>query len=169
MWKPGRIFNTTASLKGRLRAAGSADAYAATVTTSLPVGICEDATCAINAHAMALTATILASLIFTAQPSQGYLCADLLGNHARHNLQQIFTGFLQHEGASRFRPAQLEAGGERGNPYFAHWSIGRNYEFGRFGFLEEHFQFSAFAFHVEIEYVAGGEQAFFQVREGRVG
>src|SRR6267143_2648816 len=97
-----------------------------------------------------------------------YLLAELLRDDAAHNVEKIFAGFFEDEGVFGVGPAELEAGGEGGDPDFANGSVWRNDEFGFFGFLENDFEFAAFAFHVEAVLVAGGKQAALEVVESGV-
>src|SRR6266852_2798631 len=98
-----------------------------------------------------------------------HLCAELLGDDAAHDVDEVFAGFFEDEGVLGFRPGELEAGGERGNPDFANRSVGGNYKFCFLGLLENDFELAAFAFDVEAVFVAKREQSPFQIFEGDVG
>src|SRR5713101_4367995 len=82
---------------------------------------------------------------------------------------EIFAGFLVDESVARFVPAELETGGEGGDPYFADGRVGRNHELGLLWFLEENFELSGFAFDVETMFIAGGEHAALEIFESGVG
>src|SRR5260370_30607284 len=73
-----------------------------------------------------------------------------------------------YEGVARLVPAQLEAGGERGDPDFADRRVGRDHELRLCGFLEDNFKLSRFALDIETMFIAGGEHAALQVLERRV-
>src|SRR6266478_2611105 len=98
-----------------------------------------------------------------------YLPAELLRDDAAHNVEKIFAGFFEDEGVFGVGPAELEAGGEGGNPDFANGSVWGNDEFGFFGFLEDDLELATFAFHVEAVFVAESEQAALEVVESGVG
>src|ERR1700730_16144033 len=103
------------------------------------------------------------------QISQGHLGAELLGDDAAHDSAEVFPSFFVHEGLARFVPAELETGGKRGDPDFADRRIGRNYELGLLGFLEDNLEFSGFAFDVETMLIARGEHAALELLERGVG
>src|SRR5258708_39953021 len=98
-----------------------------------------------------------------------YLLAELLRDDAAHNVEKIFAGFFEDEGVFGVGPAELEAGGEGGDPDFANGSVWGNDEFGFFGFLENDFEFAAFAFHVETMFVAQSQEAAFEILKSSVG
>src|SRR5713226_9607142 len=98
-----------------------------------------------------------------------YLLAELLRDDAAHNVEKIFAGFFEDECVFAVGPAELEAGGEGGDPDFADRSVGGDYEFGFFGLLEDDFEFAAFPFDVKTVLVASGEQAALEVVESGVG
>jgi hypothetical protein len=70
-----------------------------------------------------------------------------------------------HEGLSCIVPAELEAGGERGDPDFADGRVGRNHELGLLGLFKNNFELSAFAFDVEAVLIAEDEQALLEILE----
>src|SRR5260370_1336885 len=74
-----------------------------------------------------------------------------------------------YEGVARLVPAQLEAGGERGDPDFADRRVGRDHELRLCGFLEDNFKLSRFALDVEAMFIAGGKHAALEVLERGVG
>src|SRR5258707_8092999 len=98
-----------------------------------------------------------------------HLPAELLRDDAAHNVEKAFAGFFEDEGVFGVGPAELEAGGEGGDPDFANGSVWRNDEFGFFGFLENDFEFAAFAFDIEAVFVAEGEESALEIVEGNVG
>ena len=93
----------------------------------------------------------------------------MLGDDAAHHGTEIFAGFFVDEGVARFVPAELETGGKSGDPDFADGRVGRNYELGLLGLLEDNFEFSGFAFDVETVFIAGGEHAALEFLERGVG
>src|SRR5260370_6366148 len=103
------------------------------------------------------------------QISQGQLGAEVLGDAAADHGAEILTGFFVDEGVARFVPAKLEAGGKRGDADFANGRVGRNYELGLRGSLEDNLEFSGFAFDVETMLIACGEHAALEFFERGVG
>ncbi len=92
----------------------------------------------------------------------------MLGDDAAHDGVEVLAGLFEDEGAARIVPAELEAGGERGDPDFADGRVGGDHEFGFLGFLEDDFEFSGLAFDVETVLVAESEQALLEIIEGCV-
>jgi hypothetical protein len=82
---------------------------------------------------------------------------------------KIFTGLFEDEGVSGIVPSKFEAGGEGGDPDFADRCVRGDHELGFLGFLEEDFELATFAFDIEIELVASGEEALFEFVKSGVG
>ena len=98
-----------------------------------------------------------------------HLLAELLRDDAAHHVEKTFAGLFEDEGVFGVGPAELEAGGEGGDPDFANGSVWRNDEFGFFGLIEDDFELAAFAFDVKIMLVAKCEQATLEIVESGVG
>ena len=91
-----------------------------------------------------------------------------MGDDAAHDGVEIFACFFMDEGVARLVPAELEAGGERGDPDFADGGVGRDHEFGLLGLLENDFELSAFAFDVKSMLIAENKQALLEIFESGV-
>ncbi len=83
--------------------------------------------------------------------------------------EKVFAGFLGDESVFGVGPAELETGGESGDPDFADGRVWGDYELGFFGLLEDDLELAAFAFDIETVLVAYGEKAALEVVERGVG
>src|SRR6202051_2866856 len=125
MWKPVRILATTAIWKALPRATGSWETNAAGETTSRPEGTCDGAEgkaatmIRSSAPAAIAAASFTAAGSFTLSPA-----CRAAGNHAAHDFKKVFARSFRDESVFGIRPAQLDAGGKRGDPDFAHRRIG---------------------------------------------
>src|SRR5689334_24880203 len=77
--------------------------------------------------------TILGIVFMARSPAlHGYRAAQLFRQQAPDQLQKRFACFFQNEGARGIRPAQLEAGGQRGSPDLTQWRIRTDDKLGFF-------------------------------------
>src|SRR6058998_3597648 len=119
MWKPGRIFMTAAIWNELPRPAGSREAYVSGFTTSRPEGTCEFAAGDRATHNARTATKIWAIADFTGSPER-----QAVGDNAAHDGVEVLAGLFEDEGVARIVPAQLEAGGKRGDPDFADGRVG---------------------------------------------
>src|SRR5215472_7746042 len=97
-----------------------------------------------------------------------HLFAKLLRNDATHDGVKIFAGLLLNKSVSRFIPPQLETGGKRGDPDFAHGSVRGNHELGFLWFFEDDLELARFAFDVETMLVAKRQEPLLQALKRRI-
>src|SRR5580704_8948592 len=171
MWYPCAISTATATWNSFPRGTGASETKARGFTMAAGLGTSLEL-CAAAAELALGTKSPAAGIQNTAQETAIPLIrivslnlngrAQFFGQNAAHHLVQRLAGFFLHEGLRGIRPAQFEAGGQRGNPNLPHGRVGANEETRFVLIFKFDFELSAAAFHFEIVRVAEFEQAIAQ-------